>query len=70
MRQPRYRMTHHLGLMTLIISVLLVLTACNEQQQTDTLGTEGDSLINAAYKMHDYERILSLADLHQQTGSL
>ncbi len=63
-------MTHHLGLMTLIISVLLVLTACNEQQQTDTLGTEGDSLINAAYKMHDYERILSLADLHQQTGSL
>lgn len=65
-----YRMTHHLGLMTLIISVLLVLTACNEQQQTDTLGTEGDSLINAAYKMHDYERILSLADLHQQTGSL
>lgn len=70
MRQPRYRMTHHLGLMTLIISVLLVLTACNEQQQMDTLGTEGDSLINAAYKMHDYERILSLADLHQQTGSL
>lgn len=70
MRQPRYRMTHHLGLMTLMVSVLLVLTACNEQQQTDTLGTEGDSLINAAYKMHDYERILSLADLHQQTGSL
>ena len=70
MRQPQYRMTHHLGLMTLMVSVLLVLTACNEQQQTDTLGTEGDSLINAAYKMHDYERILSLADLHQQTGSL
>jgi signal transduction histidine kinase len=63
-------MTHRLGLMTLMISVLLVLTACNEQQQTDHLGTEGDSLINAAYKMHDYERILSLADLHQLTGSL
>ncbi len=70
MRQPLYRMKRRLGLMTLMVSVLLVLTACNEQQQTDTLGTEGDSLINAAYKMHDYERILSLADLHQQTGSL
>ena len=70
MRQPLYHMKRRLGLMTLMVSVLLVLTACNEQQQTDTLGTEGDSLINAAYKMHDYERILSLADLHQQTGSL
>ena len=70
MRQPLYHMKRRLGLMTLMVSVLLVLTACNEQQQTDTLGTEGDSLINAAYKIHDYERILSLADLHQQTGSL
>ena len=70
MRQPLYHMKRRLGLMTLMVSVLLVLTACNEQQQTDHQGTEGDSLINAAYKMHDYERILSLADLHQQTGSL
>jgi signal transduction histidine kinase len=32
--------------------------------------TEADSLIQVAYKLRDYERIVSLADLHQQTGAL
>ena len=47
-----------------------MLAACDRQRQADTQMTQADSLINAAYKTHNYESILTLADLHQQTGAL
>ena len=57
--------------MLFITYIICMLTACNETPQLKGQQTpEVDSLINEAYKAHDYGRIMALADLYQQTGAL
>ena len=52
-----------------VLTVLLLLTNCGEQAVAPHQEA-ADSLINAAYRVRDYDRIVTLADLYQQTGAL
>ena len=47
----------------------MLFISCTEQHAVQQ-SKPTDSLITAAYKIHDYDSILSLADLHQQEGTL
>ena len=49
---------------------VLMLTSCEEKHHVVTQKSEADSMVNAAYKAHDYERILYLADTLQHKGTL
>ena len=49
---------------------LCMMTSCEEKKLVRRQNPEIDSLINEAYKTHDYERIVALSDLYQQTGAL
>ena len=53
-----------------MLGTTLFFTACEQRQQVAHQKIEADSLMNAAYKMHDYDRLLSLADLHESTHAL
>ncbi len=64
------RVRHTSVLLMLMLTGAYMLTSCEEQQKTSQQKTEADSLINEAYKMHDYERLLSLAELHESSGAL
>ncbi len=57
-------------LLATIVGTACMLTSCEEQTKKQHIETEADSLINEAYKMHDYERLLSLAELHESRGAL
>ncbi len=57
-------------LLTMAVATPLLLTSCGRQLQKEQVMTEADSLINEAYKMHDYERLLSLTELHQSRNAL
>lgn len=67
MKQKRYHITRFLLVFVVIFAAL---SSCQEHKQVGLRSSEADSLINVAYKLRDYERIVSLADLHQQTGAL
>ena len=67
MKQKRYHITRFL---LVFVAIFAVLSSCQEHKQVGLRSSEADSLINVAYKLRDYERIVSLADLHQQTGAL
>ena len=60
----------------LISTIILALwatmffTACEKPVHVSNYVDETDSLINVAYKMHDYERILELTDEHNSNGRL
>ncbi len=56
-------------LIPLLVSCSLI-TSCGNESHKSQIETEADSLINEAYKMHDYERLLSLTDLHQSRQAL
>ena len=77
MKQTNYHMmmnctpVRKVCFMLFITYIICMLTACNETPQLKGQQTpEVDSLINEAYKAHDYGRIMALADLYQQTGAL
>ena len=77
MKQTNYHMMMNCApvrkvcFMLFITYIICMLTACNETPQLKGQQTpEVDSLINEAYKAHDYGRIMALADLYQQTGAL
>lgn len=60
---------------TLILLIIAVLTgitmlSCSEQQMKESKADQADSLINSAYKSHDYNRLLELSDLLQSSGEL
>ncbi len=58
---------------TVIALALLTMTAlssCRQEQAADHNAREADSLINVAYKMHDYDRLLSMVELHQSRGAI
>ena len=57
-------------LCAVLLLTLMKLTSCGNHQERQRHEAAADSLINAAYQVRDYERILSLADLHEQAGSL
>ena len=53
----------------LLVLTAMLLVSC-EQQRVAHQKMEVDSLINAAYQSRNYELILSLADQHQQDGTI
>lgn len=53
----------------LLVLTAMLLVSC-EQQRVAHQKMEADSLINAAYQSRNYELILSLADQHQQDGTI
>lgn len=53
----------------LLALTAMLLVSCEEQRVAHQKG-EADSLINAAYQSRNYELILSLADQHQQDGTI
>ena len=67
MRRNIYHIT---SIIPLLIALCVVFSSCEEKQHVGLHSGEADSLINVAYKLRDYDRILSLADLHHQTGAL
>ena len=67
MRRNIYHITWFIPL---FIALCIAFSSCEEKQHVGLHSGEADSLINVAYKLRDYERILSLADLHHQTGAL
>ncbi len=60
---------YHL-LAIVIIGSSFTFISCSEQSVRNQKETEADSLINDAYNYRDYDRIISLADMHEHSGSL
>lgn len=56
----------------LLTTLLMVVTlsSCSERQYKASKTEQADSLINAAYKSRDYDRLIQLADLMEPTGEL
>ncbi len=54
----------------LAVCGLILLSSCEGNPTGTVKSNEADSLMYATYKLHDYERIITLADLHQSTGAL
>ena len=53
-----------------VAAVLSSVLSCGHQQQNEKKQTEADSLIDAAYDVRDYERVLTLCDSLEQLGSI
>jgi len=66
----RGKSTASLFLLMMTLTIPSLLTSCGEGAQKKQKMTEADSLINEAYKLHDYERLLSLTELHQSSNTL
>ena len=62
----------HLILMAVVMMSAMTLTSCSCKEESHTVRqkVETDSLLNAAHKAHDYEKILQLADVQEQAGRL
>ena len=62
----------NLLLMALAMMSAMTLTSCSCKEEPHAVRqkVETDSLLNAAHKAHDYEKILQLADVHEQEGRL
>lgn len=54
---------------TLLVLSAILLTAC-EEQSVNADGLAVDSLLNAAYQKHEYQTLISLANTHQDDGSI
>ena len=53
-----------------IVAMGALMLSCGHDQQNEKKQTEADSLIDAAYDVHDYERVLTLCDSLEQQGSI
>ena len=53
-----------------IVAMGALMLSCGHQQQDARKQTEADSLIDAAYDVHNYERVLTLCDSLEQQGSI
>ena len=53
-----------------VAAVLSSVLSCGHDQQNEKKQTEADSLIDAAYDVRDYERMLTLCDSLEQQGSI
>ena len=53
-----------------IVAMGALMLSCGHDQQNEKKQTEADSLIGAAYDVHDYERVLTLCDSLEQQGSI
>lgn len=60
----------HLFLLALAAIMMLALTSCEEKEAVSSQTMEADSLLNVAHRAHDYEKILLLADINEQSGRL
>ena len=65
MKRPRY-----LTLAVVVVMAMLLATSCDKKQSIQQEVVHADSLINAAYNVHDYDQLLSLADKLQAAGNL
>ena len=65
MKRPRY-----LTLAVVAMMAMLLATSCDKKQSIQQKVVHADSLINAAYYVHDYDQLLSLADKLQASGDL
>jgi len=55
----------------LLFAIVIALQwSCDTEQQTDSMTTEADSLMNAVYEARDYNRLLRMADMLQAEGHL
>jgi len=54
----------------LAVMALTLATSCQDKPTKQRNAVEADSLINVAYKMRDYQKLLSIVDLHQSQGSI
>ena len=53
-----------------IVAMGALMLSCGHDQQNEKKQTEADSLIDAAYDAHDYERVLTLCDSLEQQGDI
>ena len=53
-----------------IVAMGALMLSCGHDQQNEKKQTEADSLIDAAYDVRDYERVLTLCDSLEQQGSI
>lgn len=58
-----------ISLLTTLLAVV-ALFSCSERQDSASEVNQADSLINAAYKDRDYDRLIQLADMMEPTGEL
>jgi signal transduction histidine kinase len=58
-----------ISLLTTLLAVV-ALFSCSERQDSASEVNQVDSLINAAYKDRDYDRLIQLADMMEPTGEL
>ena len=57
-----------LPLFLMAVMIVTVLLSCSEQAREDARISQADSLMNEAYKNHDYEQLLAYADQFQASG--
>lgn len=65
MKRPRY-----LTLAVVVVMAMLLSISCDKKQSIQQKVVHADSLINAAYYVHDYDQLLYLADKLQASGNL
>ncbi len=63
-----FRKLHFFIVLAVIAPTLA--TSCQNEPAKQRNAVEADSLINVAYKMRDYQKLLSIVDLHQSQGSI
>ena len=59
----------NISLLTTLLAVV-ALFSCSERQDSASEVNQADSLINAAYKDRDYDRLIQLSDMMEPTGEL
>ncbi len=64
------RTLRRLNLMLLTALMALLLLSCGDHRQKPDSSVKADSLISAAHKGHDYDRLLALADRLQKSGHI
>ncbi len=62
--------TNHLFLLLFAVLAVFILGSCNQHQIGRTKASNADSLINAAYQAHDFDRLLELTEQFDSTGEL
>ncbi len=60
----------HTGLLILIAGAILSLTACVKTTKQKREASQADSLVTAAYKARDYQKLISIADEHEAEGTM
>ncbi len=54
----------------IVLLALSAMTSCQKKQMSNHEAIVADSLINEAYKMRDYETLLSIVELHHSRGAI